>query len=80
MVIQFWGFLFLVVTLIHSCETFGVIFIVVVGYVAILDRITQVVKKIKIGILVVSVGKRIHAVNNACQDGERGKVTSFDAV
>ena len=56
------------------------IFIFVVGGVAIWDRITQVVKKIKIRILVVSVGERIHAVDNVCRDGERVKGTPFDTV
>ena len=35
-------------------------------------------KKIKSRILVVNVGERLHAVNNARQYGERGKGTSFD--
>ena len=38
------------------------------------------VKKIKSGTLVVCVGECVHAVDNACQDGERGKGASFDAA
>ena len=56
----------------HSCEISGIVFIFFVGGVAIWDRITQAVKKINIRILVVSVGERIHAVDNVCWDGERG--------
>ena len=68
----------MVVVFLHSCEIYGVIFIVVVGGVAIWDRITKAVKKIKSRILVISVGERVHAVNNARRDGERDKGKSFD--
>ena len=37
-------------------------------------------QKIKSGILVFSVGKRVHAVDNACRDWERGEGTSFDVA
>ena len=38
------------------------------------------VKKTKSRILVLSIGKRVHAVDNTCWDGERGKGTLFDAA
>ena len=37
-------------------------------------------KKIKSGILFVSVGERVHAVDSARWDGERGEGTLFDAA
>ena len=37
-------------------------------------------RKTKSGILVVSTGERVHAVDNARQDGEKGEGTSFDAA
>ena len=70
----------MVVVFLYSCEIFGVIFIVVVGGVDIWDGITKAVKKTKSGILVVSVGERVYTVDNARQDGERGKGMSFDAA
>ena len=45
---QSWDF-HLVVILFHSCEISGVVLIVVVGVVAIWDRITQAVKKSRLG-------------------------------
>ena len=50
----------------HSYKTSDVVFIFVVISLAILDRITQAVKEVNSGILVVGVGKRVHAVNNVC--------------
>ena len=70
-----WIFIFL-----HSCEIFGVVFIFVVGGVAIWDGISKSVKEIKSKILVVGVGERLYAVDNARRDGERGEGTSFDAA
>ena len=52
--------------------------IFVVGGVTIWDGISKAVEEINIGILVVGVGERLKAINNACRDGERGKGTSFD--
>ena len=63
----------MVVVLLHSCDIPGIVFIVVVWGVAIWDGITKAVKTIKNRILVVSVGKRVHAMNNTRRDGERGK-------
>ena len=69
-----------VVVFLHSYEISGVVFIVVVRGVDIWDRINQVVKKNKGGILVVSVSKCVHAVNNACRDRNRGKGKPFDTA
>ena len=69
----------LVVAFIHYCEISGVVLIVVVGGVATWDEITKGVKKIKSGIMVIGVGKRMHAVDNARQEGGRGEGTPFDA-
>ena len=70
----------MVVAFLNSYEISGVIFIVVVRGVAVWDGITKAVKKIKSGILVVSVIKRVYTVNNARQDRERGEGTLFDAA
>ena len=70
----------MVVAFLHSCDIFGVFFIFVVGGVAIWDGISKAVKKTKSRILVVSVSKRMYAVDNARQDGERVEGTFFDTV
>ena len=74
-----WYFL-LVVAFLQSCEISGVVSVVVFGGVAVWYGITKAVKKIKSGILVVSVGERMRAVDNACRDGERDEVTLFDVA
>ena len=79
LVLSLLGF-WLVVAFLHSCNIFGVIFVVVFGGVAIWDGISKAIKKIKSRIMVVSVCKRVHAVDNARWYGERGKGTSFYVV
>ena len=70
----------LVVTFLHPCEIFGVVPIFVVGGVTIWDGISKAVEEIKSQILVVSVGERVNAINNARRYRERGEGTSFDAA
>ena len=70
----------IVVTFLHSCEIFGVVIIFVVGGVTIWDGISKAVEEIKSGVLVVGVGERVNAINNARRDGERGDGTSFYAA
>ena len=69
-----------VVTLLHSCEKFGVVLIFVFGGVTIWDRISKAVKEIKSRILVVGVGECMNKINNARRDEERGGCMSFDAA
>ena len=68
---------FVVVFVFHSCKTFSVGFVVVVGYVAIFNRVAHVVEEIKSGILIVSFGELVDAVNDQCQDKKRGKFAVF---
>ena len=70
----------MVVVLIHSCKIYAVFFIFVTRGVAIWHRSTQAVKKTKSRILVVSIGERVHAVDNVFQDGDTGKGKLFDSV
>ena len=70
----------LVVTFLHPCEIFGVVPIFVVGGVTIWDGISKEVKEIKSRILVVDVGKRVNAIDNARRYGKRGEDTLFDAA
>ena len=75
-----WGFVLIVVTLLHSCEIVGVVLIFIFGVVTIWDGISKAVEEIKSRILVVGVGKRVNAINNARRDGERGEGMSFDVA
>ena len=75
-----WDFMLIVVTLLHSCENFGVVLIFVFGGVTIWDRISKAVKEIKSRILVVGVGECVKKINNARRDEERGEGTWFDAA
>ena len=59
--------LHLVVVFLNSCNTSDAVFVVVVRGVTIWDRINQAVKNIKRRILVISVSKLVHAVDNACR-------------
>ena len=70
----------MVVAFLQSCDISGVVFIVLVRGVAIRDGITKTVKKTKSRILVVSVGERVHATDNARRGGERVEGTSFDVA
>ena len=70
----------LIFTFLQSCEIFGVVLVLVVGGVTIWNGISEAVKEIKSRILVVGVGERVNAINNARRDGERGEGTSFDTA
>ena len=61
-----WDFMMIFVPLLHSCEIFGLVLVFVVGGVTICDGISKAVEEIKRGVLVVSVGECMNAINNAC--------------
>ena len=71
---MYFFFLVFVVIVIHSCKTYGIVCVVVVGWVAILDRVYQAVKKVKSRILVIGFCKCVHTVNNGRWDGKWIKV------
>ena len=75
-----WEFMLNIVPFLHSCDIFRIILILVVGVVTIWDVISKAVEEIKSRILIVGVGKRVNAINNARQDGERDEGTSFDVA
>ena len=73
-------FLIFVVIVLRSYKNSSIAIVVIIGCVAILDRVSQVFEETKSRILVVGFCERMYTVNYSRRYRKRGKFSALDAV
>ena len=71
---------FIVFDALHSWKTSSVVIVVVVRCVAIFNGVSQAVKEIESGILIIGFYELVDAVDDARRGRKRGKFAVFDTV